>query len=186
MPKPFVQTPIRYRIPRPVRSFGAGYVPLLIAGVALLVALAVVTSSEPLMLVVVVCVAAAVVLVASWSYGRSYLRAVEVCGDAVRLRFALRVVRVDAQRISDVRLLPGGLEEATALAGGTGTDGHEALAALDAYVYRPERPVVVLTADGRLPIVMDLEYPEQFVRDVATIAPQAMASLPGEQGAQTS
>jgi hypothetical protein len=112
-------------------------------------------------------------VVLAWRNARWFLRWVELTGERLTLVFSARRVHIPLEHVREVFVAGEDLRKAVAEAAdriGRPTSHLEALGMVDVFAVSHEQ-LVVLRCEGRLPLVLGVEFPEEFVADVASFAP---------------
>ncbi len=169
----YQEKPIRYRVLRRATSFGFSCLgPAIAAGLALTAVLIVVEQGiGPLSLGLAALAGFGALL--AWRSARWFLRSVELTGEAVTLVFAARRVRIPLAEVREAFVAGEDLRQAVqrgALRVSRPRSHLEALGMVDVFAVSHEE-LVVLRCEGRLPLVLGIEFPHEFVDDLASFAP---------------
>jgi hypothetical protein len=169
----YQERPIRYRVLRRVTSFGLSYLPLALSVAFALAAVLAVAVGGMTVLSMALAAGALVVALAAWWEARRWLRWVELSGDRMTLVFTARRVWIPLEEVREVFVAGEDLRDAIVEAAGRSgrrTPQLDALGMVDVFAVTHEA-LVVVRCEGRLPLVLGVEFPEEFVADVASFAP---------------
>ncbi len=169
----YQEKPIRYRVLRRATSFGLSYLaPSLAAGLALSAVLIVVDQGINLLSLGLALLVGVGALLA-WRSARWFLRSVELTGETMTLVFAVRRVRIPLVEVREAFVAGEDLRQAVEQGAGRisrPTSHLDALGMVDLFAVSHEE-LVVLRCEGRLPMVLGIEFPHEFVDDLTSFAP---------------